>query len=77
MIGYVLLHVTYMLIFCHVLTSLYVRLHSCRFDYIYMYASLIWHYLCMLMVACGNVYDGIMVVVMHKVIACIVDMALH
>jgi len=38
---------------------------------------LIWHFLCILLVACGNVYNGIMVVVMHKVIACIVDMALH
>jgi len=31
----------------------------------------------MLMFSCGNVYDGITIVFMHKVIPCVVDMALH
>jgi len=96
MTSYILLHVAYMLILCRLLTFLYVRLHSCKFDYmyqscrlitridrlcsttcIYSYVQLIWHCLCMLMVACGNVYNGVMVFVMHEVIACIVDMAMN
>jgi len=30
-----------------------------------------------IMVACGNVYNGVMVVVMHEVMVCVVDMVMH
>jgi len=35
------LYVTYMLILCRLLTPLYVRLNSCRFDYMYQSCRLI------------------------------------
>lgn len=90
------LFVTYMLILCRLLTSLFVRLHFEYFDYMhwscslitrtnqlcsntcdYVYFLLVWHCLCILSISCSNVYNGVMVVVMHEVITCIVHMALH
>ena len=95
MIGCIWLYVTYVLIICHLTTSLYVRCILECFDYMYqscrlvtriyhlflttcvhMYVYLTRYCLCMLIVACGNVCNGVMVFVMHEVIACIVDMAL-
>ena len=49
----------------------------CSTTCVHMYVWLIKNFLCMLIVACGNVFNGAMVVVMHEDKTCIVDMALH
>ena len=79
MIGCIWLHVAYILILCRLHTSLYVRLHSYRFDYMYQYCRLVTRIdcLCILMVACGNAYNGVMVVFMHEVMVCVVDMVMN
>jgi len=64
----------YMYQSCRLITSI-DRL--CSTTCIYVYVLLIRRWICMLIVACGNVYNGEMVVVMHEVITCIVDMDLH
>ena len=51
--------------------------HLCSTTYVHTYVYMNKNSLCMLIVACGNVCNGVMVVVMHEVIACIIDMALH
>jgi len=48
------------------------------FDYMHLCISVvIWHCLCMRLVACGNVYNAVMVVVMHEVMVYVLDMVLH
>ena len=44
---------------------------------VFMSVWLIVHCLCMLVFTCGQVYSDVVVVVMHEVIVCVVDMVMH
>jgi len=59
---------------CRLITRI-DRLYSTTCGYVYVW--LIRNCLCRWIVAWGNVYTRVMVVLMNEVIACIVDMALH
>lgn len=83
MIGYMLLYVSYTyhfvcLVTCIVLISLVsIIVHLCLILGVYVCLWLITNCLCMLMFACGQVYNGVMVVVTHEVVVCIVDKVMH
>ena len=42
-----------------------------------MSVCLIMHCLCTLVFTCGQVYNDVVVVVMHEVMVCVVDMVMH
>jgi len=42
--------------------------HECLVDY---------EFLCMLICTCGKVYSDVVVVVMHVVMVCVIDMVMH
>lgn len=66
------------LVVCIILVGLVTNIVPlCSIKCVHAYVWLIMHCLCMLRVACGNVYSRVMVVVTHEVISCIIDMVLH
>ena len=44
---------------------------------VFMSVWLIMHILCILMFTCGKVYSDVVVVFMHEVMLCVVDMIMH
>ena len=52
-------------------------IHSCSIIRFYACLLLVTHCLCMLMFACGQVYNDVMLVFMHEVMVCVFDMVMH
>jgi len=52
--------------------------HACLVVCVYAYVWMVMHRLCMFMIACGQVYnDVMMVVVRHEVVVCVVVEVMH
>jgi len=51
--------------------------HLCLITCVYACVWLVRNFLCMLMFTCGQVYNDVMVVVMHEVMMCVVVKVMH
>ena len=74
MFGYILVCLVTCIIIVDLVTSV-VRL--CLIVCVYACVWLVTHCLCMLMFACGQVYNNAVVVFMHEVMVCIIDKVMH
>jgi len=75
LIGYILVCLVACIILAGLISSI---VHSCLIICVYAYVWMVKHCLCMFMVACGQVYSEVMmVVVMHEVVVCVVVEVMH
>lgn len=74
-LGYILV----CLVTCISLVGLVISIvRLCLITCVHAYVWFITNFLCVLMVSCSHVYNGVMVVVvMHEVMVCVVDMVMH
>lgn len=74
MLRYILICLVTSIILIGLVTSI---VHLCLIICVYACVWWITHCLCMLMFACGQVYNDVMVAFMHEVVVCIVDKVMH